>query len=92
MRILIIEDEKKVANFIKRGLEEERYDVDLAADGQAGLDLALAHKYAHSFLPGTRVAISDLEASAESPATYIVTAGVQEEERIWSGPRPWDFG
>lgn len=45
MRILVIEDEKKVANFIKRGLEEERYEVDLATDGQAGLDFALANKY-----------------------------------------------
>ncbi len=45
MRILVVEDEKKVANFIKRGLEEERYDVDIAADGQTGLNLALANRY-----------------------------------------------
>jgi len=41
MRILVIEDERKVASFIRRGLEEERYIVETAADGQAGLDLAL---------------------------------------------------
>jgi heavy metal response regulator len=41
MRILVVEDEKKVANFIKRGLEEEGYAVDWAADGQEGLTLAL---------------------------------------------------
>lgn len=41
MRILVIEDERKVARFIQRGLEEERYVVETAADGQAGLDLAL---------------------------------------------------
>jgi DNA-binding response OmpR family regulator len=41
MRILVIEDERKVASFIQRGLEEERYVVETAADGQAGLDLAL---------------------------------------------------
>ncbi len=41
MRILVIEDERKVASFIKRGLEEERYIVETAADGQLGLDLAL---------------------------------------------------
>ncbi|HLP26987.1 MAG TPA: response regulator transcription factor [Candidatus Didemnitutus sp.] len=41
MRILVIEDERKVASFIKRGLEEERYIVETAADGQIGLDLAL---------------------------------------------------
>ena len=32
MRILIVEDEKKVAAFIKKGLEEETYAVDVAMD------------------------------------------------------------
>jgi heavy metal response regulator len=41
MRILVVEDEKKVASFIKKGLEEEGYAVDVAADGEAGLALAL---------------------------------------------------
>lgn len=41
MRILLVEDEKKVANFIKQGLEEEGYAVDWAADGQEGLLLGL---------------------------------------------------
>ena len=41
MRILVVEDEKKVASFIKQGLEEEGYAVDWAADGQEGLTLAL---------------------------------------------------
>jgi heavy metal response regulator len=41
MRILVVEDEKKVASFIKKGLEEEGYAVDWAADGQEGLLLAL---------------------------------------------------
>jgi heavy metal response regulator len=41
MRILIVEDENKVASFIKRGLEEEQYEVQTAADGEEGLRLAL---------------------------------------------------
>jgi len=41
MRILVIEDEKKIASFIKRGLEEERFEVLTAADGEEGLKLAL---------------------------------------------------
>jgi heavy metal response regulator len=41
VRILLVEDEKKVANFIKQGLEEEGYAVDWAADGQKGLLLGL---------------------------------------------------
>ncbi|HTO95272.1 MAG TPA: response regulator transcription factor [Bacteroidota bacterium] len=42
MKILVVEDEKKVARFIQAGLEEENYDVDTAPDGEAGLDKALA--------------------------------------------------
>ena len=45
MRILIIEDEKKVANFIKKGLEEEHYAVDTAYDGEAGLYMAEVNEY-----------------------------------------------
>lgn len=45
MRILVIEDEKKVAAFIKKGLEEEYYSVDTAFDGKTGLDLALGEEY-----------------------------------------------
>ena len=41
MRLLVIEDEQKVANFIRQGLEEEGYAVDHAADGASGLQLAL---------------------------------------------------
>ena len=41
MRLLVIEDERKVANFIRQGLEEEGYAVDHAADGASGLQIAL---------------------------------------------------
>jgi DNA-binding response OmpR family regulator len=40
MRILIIEDEKGISNFLKQGLEEEGYEIYLAGDGKMGLDLA----------------------------------------------------
>jgi DNA-binding response OmpR family regulator len=40
MRILIVEDEKKVSSFIKRGLEAEKYEVETAFDGEEGLSLA----------------------------------------------------
>lgn len=45
MRILVIEDERKVASFIKRGLEEERYIVDTAVDGEQGLSMARSDGY-----------------------------------------------
>jgi len=45
MHILVVEDEKKVASFIQRGLEAEGYRVDLAHDGDAALARALATDY-----------------------------------------------
>ncbi len=41
MRLLVVEDEKKVASFVKRGLTEEGYAVDVAYDGEAGLEMVL---------------------------------------------------
>ena len=45
MRILVVEDEAKVASFIRRALEEESYAVDVCADGTQGLDMALDKEY-----------------------------------------------
>jgi heavy metal response regulator len=45
MKILLVEDEKKVASFIKRGLEEEHFTVDVAYDGESGEFMALTSEY-----------------------------------------------
>ena len=45
MRILIVEDEKRIADFIARGLKEEHYAVDIAYDGEQGLYLAEINTY-----------------------------------------------
>ncbi len=45
MRILLVEDEKNMASFIKRGLEEERYVVDVAINGEKALFLAETNLY-----------------------------------------------
>ncbi len=45
MRILLIEDEKKTAAFIAKGLEEEGYAVEAASDGGAGLEIALTSRF-----------------------------------------------
>src|SRR6185503_18228149 len=45
MHILVVEDDKKIANFIKRGLKEEAYAVDLAYDGEEGHFLATTNDY-----------------------------------------------
>src|SRR5580692_1721544 len=45
MRILLVEDEKKVADIIDRGLKAERYAVDVCHDGQQGWETAEAYDY-----------------------------------------------
>lgn len=45
MRILIVEDERKIAGAIKRGLEQEAFAVDIEYDGEAGLASATAEDY-----------------------------------------------
>jgi heavy metal response regulator len=45
MRILVVEDERKVARFIERGLKEERFAVDVASDGEEGLFRAQSNDY-----------------------------------------------
>lgn len=45
MRILLVEDEEKVARFVTLGLKAERYAVDCVRDGSTGLCLALANPY-----------------------------------------------
>jgi heavy metal response regulator len=44
-KLLVVEDEKKVASFIKRGLEEEGFSVDVANDGEEGLFMAQSNGY-----------------------------------------------
>jgi len=45
MRILIIEDEVGISNFLKQGLEEESYAVEIANDGKTGLKMALSGEF-----------------------------------------------
>jgi two-component system, OmpR family, copper resistance phosphate regulon response regulator CusR len=45
MKILVVEDEPKLADFVKKGLEENACKVDVAYDGQIGKNLALSNPY-----------------------------------------------
>jgi len=45
MKILIIEDEHKIANSLKKGFEQERFITDIAYDGTTGYDLAASEEY-----------------------------------------------
>ncbi len=45
MRVLVIEDERRLARYIKKGLEEHHFAVDLASDGEEGLCCAQVNEY-----------------------------------------------
>src|SRR3989441_1404841 len=45
MRLLLVEDEEKLVQLVKRALVAERFSVDVALDGQRGLDLATSYDY-----------------------------------------------
>ena len=45
MKILLVEDDKGIARFVKKGLLENDFSVDLASDGEEGLRLALRESY-----------------------------------------------
>jgi len=45
MRVLVVEDEHKIAGSIKKGLEQESFAVDVAYDGSVGFDLASTESY-----------------------------------------------
>lgn len=45
MRVLVVEDEKRIAQAVKEGLEQESYAVDICYDGEAGYMTAIAEEY-----------------------------------------------
>lgn len=88
MRILVIEDERKVANFVKRGLEEERYVVEIATDGETGLQMALNNEFdaivLDVMLPrknGLQV-LSELRQAGKALPVLMLTARGSMEDRV----------
>ena len=87
MRVLIIEDEEKTADYLHRGLTEQGYTVDLARDGVGGLHLALESDYAVIILDvmlpeldGFGV-LKALRARKQTPV-IMLTARERVEDRI----------
>jgi heavy metal response regulator len=88
VQILVVEDEKKVAQFIRQALEEEGYAVDVAHDGEQGL--ALAQEKAYDLLvldvmlprlSGMQV-IREFRARKGSTPTLMLTAKTAVEDRV----------
>jgi DNA-binding response OmpR family regulator len=88
MRILLVEDEKKLAELIARALKEERYAVDTASDGQSGWQLADTYDYDFIILDlmlpvlsGTEVLRRIRRKNQEVPI-LILTARDATEEKV----------
>lgn len=54
MRILVVEDDKKIASFVIRGMQEAGFVVDHAEDGEDALHLALSESYDAAIMEGPR--------------------------------------
>lgn len=65
MRLLIVEDEIQIQNFLKKGFEAECFAVDTTADGTAGLQRALVNEYDFIILDNALPGLSGLEICSE---------------------------
>ena len=88
MRILVVEDEKRIADFLGRGLESAGYDVDIAPDGQTAIDLVHATDYdlitLDMMLPdvdGLRV-LERIRNRKTNPPVLILSARGAVEDRV----------
>lgn len=88
MRILVVEDERKVASFIKHGLEEERYIVETALDGISGLEMAMNNQFdailLDVMLPGKDgfTILKEIREAGISTPILMLTARGATEDRI----------
>jgi heavy metal response regulator len=73
MRILVVEDEKKVARFIQQGLEEEHYTVDVAYDGESGALMAETQNYDLMILDVMLPRMSGLDVTRRLRDTRVTT-------------------
>lgn len=88
MRILVVEDEPELAEVLKQGLKEERYAVDVAADGEDGLFQAQTHAFdliiLDILLPkldGLRV-LRHLRAGGSSTPVLLLTAKDELSDKV----------
>jgi two-component system, OmpR family, copper resistance phosphate regulon response regulator CusR len=88
MRILLIEDQKKTAAFLAKGLRESDYEVEIAHDGEGGLELALAVSFdlviVDVMLPkkdGWTV-VQELRASGKKMPVLFLTARDRVADRV----------
>jgi heavy metal response regulator len=88
MRILLVEDDRKVASFIRKGLAEEGHAVDVAADGETGLAMGLDRLHDLIILdvmlpakPGFQV-VRELRQAKVSTPILLLTARDAVEDKV----------
>lgn len=88
MRILVVEDDRKVASFLAKGLREEGYAVDVANDGDEGLLKAKLHEYdlllLDVMLPGTSgiETVRELRVRESSVGILLLSARDSREDIV----------
>jgi DNA-binding response OmpR family regulator len=88
MRILVVEDEKKVASFIRRGLEAERWEVEVVHDGPTGLTRARTADpdlvILDLMLPGKDglAVLRELRASGATVPVLLLTARAATADKV----------
>jgi len=88
MRILLVEDDRKVASFIRKGLAEEGYAVDVAQDGETGLAMGLDRLHDVIVLdvmlpgkPGFQV-VRELRQAKVTTPVLLLTARETVEDKV----------
>src|SRR5947209_5040501 len=93
MRILLVEDDPRIARFVSRGLREQTYAVDVACDGDDALYKAAVNDYdavvLDVMIPGRDgfEVCRELRAAGSSVPVIMLTARDAVEDRV----RGWDF-
>lgn len=88
MRLLVVEDEHKIAGSIKKGLEQESHTVDVVYDGVAGFDLASSEQFdliiLDLMLPGMdgMTVCRNLRKAGNHTPILMLTAKGQVEDRV----------
>lgn len=88
MRILVVEDERKVASFLQRGLEAEGYSVEVATDGDSGLARALSEPFdlllLDVMLPGRdgMAVLRELRRESRTVPVLLLTARSATEDKV----------
>src|ERR1700761_3044432 len=88
MRLLVIEDEQKVADFVARGLRAERFAVDVAYDGKSGWEMASTYSYdliaLDLMLPGMSGSeiLKRLRQARKDVPVLILTAKDRTDEKV----------